>query len=173
MKGSIKTEGDTRAMMHCTMAFLLLLLLSLGEDNAVNSNIVREGNGGNCVGVKSCRPRCLSFRVVRDGADCHSRQGIFQRQQLQLDGAANGTAWQETNVVCNSAAGGIGEKEPSLLVEVREQSSYWSFATKIELLPGEDDFTFCSIYPCPRRKFSFAVARDVPEIVACYSLLPL
>ena len=37
-------------------------------------------NGGNCVGVKSRRPRCITFRVDRHTQDCGVSTGIFQVQ---------------------------------------------------------------------------------------------
>lgn len=63
---------------------MMLLLLQLSTNTFIAatssiSGIVREHNGGNCVGVKSCRPRCMAFHHHRDGLnaeDCPIRQEL-------------------------------------------------------------------------------------------------
>jgi len=139
-----------------------LLLIFIGRHSVVggsSSSGVRRGNAGNCVGIRSCRPRCASFRLHLD--DCQARQGIFER--------TTATAWQYSQAECNSDdadkyAALLRNKNSTLVtvkplrVQVVEKSPYWSFATEFQLEPRDSDgddgagseFTFCSVYPCPK-----------------------
>lgn len=131
------------------MIRLLLLLLLVLKTSIASSNTGRE----NCVGTRSCRPRCITFHLHRDGLEvdnCPLRQGVFK---------ANGTtsksiAWQEFNVQCSNESSTLsspGDNGNTLLIKIEEETqSWWSFATEIELLRHEEAFTFCSIYPCPK-----------------------
>ena len=55
------------------MHFLPCFLLFIGAVHALN---IRDGSVGNCVGVKSCRPRCATFRLDRQER-CDAVGGIF------------------------------------------------------------------------------------------------
>lgn len=122
---------------------LLQILLLVLSSALVGGSVVREKNGGNCIGTRSCRPRCMTFRLHRDGNEtgCHSRSGIFQAQEQMAV-----TAWREPKANCSESEMGNSD----VLIRVDEESSHWSLATEIELSSGEEEFTFCSIYPCPK-----------------------
>lgn len=94
---------------------------------------------------------------------CHTSQGIFHQlkaeEEIALANSTAGTkatrtAWQNLEISCSDLSGienGLSKESGKLLVEIDEGSAgVWSFTTEIELAPHENEFTFCSIYPCPR-----------------------
>lgn len=115
---------------------------------------VRENNGGNCIGVRSCRPRCISFKIDRDTTGgCSRRAGIFdlhseinpwdiKRFAAYTCDADDGTCSDEN----------CGESLPEdLAIRIGEEGYAGSYRyTTIHLTKEDDAFTFCSIYPCPK-----------------------
>ena len=146
-----------------TIILLIVLLIHLVVLNESIPN-VRVGNSGNCVGTKSCRPRCISFSIHRsiisDG-HCLSMSGIFASTNKTRN-----IAWDLKRSGVSSCIECIQEDEcgwfDNLTVRVTEQGSYWTMTTDL-LLPihGDDRFTFCSIYPCSKTECA------LPEQMVC------
>jgi hypothetical protein len=122
---------------------------------AVQAGDVRD-NGGNCVGVKSCRPRCVTFRVDRETQDCGSRTGIFQVQ-------SDLNPWdikRFRSINCNTSDTCINnlcdqDLSGDLTVRIGEEGHSGSlYFTSIYLAEDDDKFTDCSIYPCPKDECS-------------------
>lgn len=113
---------------------------------------VRDENGGNCVDVKSCRPRCIAFRLERSVTDCSTSEGIFSDESEINPWAINqfqALNCEPADTCLNDQCGEdlIGD----LTVGIREEGySGSSYYTSTELYEGEESFTFCSIYPCPK-----------------------
>jgi hypothetical protein len=132
-------------MIIDTLVYALLLVVWGADANLA----VRDANGGNCVGVKSCRPRCVTFRLDRTKL-CNSVGGIFS-------GVSSLNPWDiKAFRTINCADDCINAKcgkdlEGDLTIKIREQGySGGYFSTSVELLEDEETFTYCSIYPCPK-----------------------
>jgi hypothetical protein len=130
--------------MKNTLVWALFLVVG-----AADALAVRDANGGNCVGVKSCRPRCATFRLDRTKL-CNSVGGVFK-----IDSSLN--PWDIKRFrTLNCASTCINDKcgqdlVGDLTIKIGEQGySGGYFFTNVELLADRDVFTFCSIYPCPK-----------------------
>lgn len=132
----------------------LLLILGIQLLAAAHAATVRE-DGGNCVGVKSCRPRCATFRLERNVERCGTSQGIFNVQEdlNPWDTKRFKTRNCETNNSCENSQCGLG-LAGDLTVRVGEEGHTGSFYYSKFDLPaaGDDIFTFCSIYPCTKEE---------------------
>ena len=131
--------------MKCLVwLFAVFLVMAQAKD-------VRD-NGGNCVGVKSCRPRCITFRVDRHTQDCGVSTGIFQVKSnlnpwdINRFKAVNCKSTNTCiNDLCNQDLSG------DLTVRIGEEGHSGSlYFTSIFLQEVDDQFTYCSIYPCPK-----------------------
>lgn len=139
------------------MNFPSFLILSLGFPALLVQANVRE-NGGNCEGVKSCRPRCITVRVERDVSSCGSSEGIFT-----VDEKINPwdiKRFQTTNCVatgtCINDSCGL-DLFGDLTVRVGEEGHNGGYFYSAFDLPGDgssDRFTFCSSYPCTKDECS-------------------
>lgn len=114
----------------------------------VDDSSVRIGNGGNCIGVKSCRPRCITFSINRTVTDCQVRTGAFDDDIRRTTNTL--TPWEikrfRTEHCDNDTL--LPRK---LYIRVGEAGYSGSkFYTIVRLAEDEDMFTFCSIYPCPK-----------------------
>lgn len=117
---------------------------------------VRDGNGGNCDGVKSCRPRCITFRIDRESQQCDSSSGVFSV-------ASNLNPWdvsefntlncQASNTCVNSLCG-TTDLSGDLTVRIGEFGGSGSlYYSSIYLPEGSDErFTYCSVYSCPKEE---------------------
>jgi hypothetical protein len=133
------------------MKVLWFLLLSAIPIHAAD---VRN-NGGNCIGVKSCRPRCVTFQVERDVQNCASSRGIFAvegdinpwdiKQFRSRNCISNGSC--ENNLCGQSLSG-------DMTVRIGEEGHHGSYFFTNVYLPdgGNDRFTFCSAYPCTKEE---------------------
>lgn len=157
------------------MTIIVLLIVLLYSCVVTGESVpnVRSGNPGNCIGTKSCRPRCISFSldwtVVYDD-QCFSTDGIFspnnQTSAVAWDLSRSGVS-KCLQCSQNDTCGWSSD----LTVRVTEQGSHWAMGTDILLRPPEDNrFTFCSIYPCPR--IECALPEQMVRVVnLCTSLL--
>lgn len=130
------------------MRYQSYVLLLIGAVNALN---IRDGNVGNCVGVKSCRPRCVTFRLDRQER-CDAVGGIFNlvSQLNPWDTKRFRTLnCKPSNTCVNDKCG--HDLSGDLTIAIGEQGySGGTFFTNVELLANDDTFTFCSIYPCTK-----------------------
>eukprot|EP00546_Thalassionema_frauenfeldii_P019244 CAMPEP_0178900494 /NCGR_PEP_ID=MMETSP0786-20121207/3504_1 /TAXON_ID=186022 /ORGANISM="Thalassionema frauenfeldii, Strain CCMP 1798" /LENGTH=903 /DNA_ID=CAMNT_0020571503 /DNA_START=229 /DNA_END=2940 /DNA_ORIENTATION=- len=129
-------------------------LILFGSAQIILGSDVRQ-NSGNCVGVKSCRPRCMTFKIGREIHTCGTSEGIFNVQ-----GDVN--PWDmkrfttrncaQTNTCDNDLCG--EELFGDLTVRVGEQGHRGSYFYTAFDLPkgGLDRFTFCSMYPCTKEE---------------------
>lgn len=103
-----------------------------------------RNNGGNCVGVKSCRPRCVTFRVERTLQECQAKRGIFAEQ-------TDVNPWDIKRFgVANCEASGE-DLTGDITIRIGEEGHSGSlFSSTMFLAEGEDRFTYCSLYPCPK-----------------------
>ena len=137
-----------------TSALLLACLLASFINGADATSSVRSNNGPNCVGVSSCRPRCISFRVDRTVDECHTLTGAFR--QVQSDQEINPwdlNSFQTFN--CPADGTCINEKcgDPlpaNMTLRISEEGYAGRYHTLLGLSENEDAFTFCSVYPCPK-----------------------
>lgn len=112
----------------------------------------RLSNGANCVGVSSCRPRCISFSIDRNATDCDTMTGAFVDTSYinPWDTKDFRTYNCESDGSCMNDQ--CGQSLPAnLTVRIGEEGyrgSYYN--TFVDLAAEEDSFTFCSIYPCPK-----------------------
>lgn len=123
--------------------------------NATSS--VRLNNGPNCVGVSSCRPRCISFRVDRSVNTCDVLTGAFlggsQAQSGEEINPWDLNSFRSYN--CPAAGTCINERcgEPlpaNMTLRISEEGYAGRYHSLLSLSENEDSFTFCSIYPCPK-----------------------
>lgn len=121
----------------------------------ISATSVRE-NDGNCFGIRSCRPRCISYKVHRDNANCGSITGGFLNDDVwKYDKfkATNCDRGGSKNKCKNSKC---GEPLPAnLTIRVGEEfviadegDDHRYFYTIVDLPEGEDSFTFCSLFYC-------------------------
>ena len=152
-----------RSAENGTMMKRLIFFLLCCSFQSLQATTVRHGNGGNCVGVKSCRPRCITFRIDRSqaGHQCQSSSGIFADHE-------ESTPWHlhQMNIShCEACLSDPCRKNPwnaNLAIGIVEQGKEWSFATESLLTSDEEQFTFCSVYHCPKHECA------LPEqIVSC------
>jgi hypothetical protein len=140
------------------MISLISLIQLLVQSSAQTAGFA--GNTGNCVGTKSCRPRCISFqfdRKVTSYSQCLAKTGSF---------AVNGSyfrAWDlnhsgvtgcmdcKLDGVCHAGVWG-----GDLNIRVTEANTYWTVGSQIGLAGHLDKFTYCSLNPCPRTEFEMA-----------------
>lgn len=143
----------TKLLIVCSMNFPRWSLL-FGVNASLAAANVRE-NGGNCVGVKSCRPRCITFRLERDVLSCGMSEGIFTVQEdiNPWDTKSFSTKNCETTNTCENNLCGL-DFFGDLTVKVGEEGHHGShFYSTFELPEGGDDrFTFCSVYPCTKEE---------------------
>jgi hypothetical protein len=137
--------------MRFTLRWLSAVALAMTAPSEGKS--VRDDNGGNCDGVKSCRPRCVTFRIDRETQQCNSSSGIFSV-------ASNLNPWnvskfntlncQASSTCVNSLCG--TNLSGDLTVRIGEfGASGSSYYSSIYLPEGSDErFTYCSVYPCPK-----------------------
>ena len=141
------------------MHFLPCFLLFIGAVHALN---IRDGSVGNCVGVKSCRPRCATFRLDRQER-CDAVGGIFNlvSQLNPWDTKRFRTLnCKPSNTCVNDQCG--HDLAGDLTIQIGEQGySGGTFFTNVELLANDDRFTFCSIYPCTKDECA------LPEQMVC------
>ena len=128
-----------------SVVFWIALVPSL-----VTANTVRDGNGGNCVGVQSCRPRCVSFTLDRSRTDCAARHGIFADAEGQnpwdLD-RFRAFNCEPAGTCFNDQCGQSLDQD--VTVRVGEEGEIGSYYFTDFFLPvGTDQFTYCSVYPC-------------------------
>lgn len=149
-------ENQETKMKLPTFTLLPALGLLMNAPLPAHAN-VRE-NGGNCEGVKSCRPRCISVRVERDVLSCGTSEGIFTVNEdiNPWDIKRFQTTNCKTTDTCVNDLCGL-ELDGDLTVRIGEEghsgSSY--FYSAFELAEsGDDRFTFCSIYPCTKEECS-------------------
>lgn len=113
---------------------------------------VRENNGGNCIGTKSCRPRCITFRVDREPQQCDSSVGIFSVESdlNPWDVSQFNTFNCEASSSCvNDLCG--EDLTQDLTVRIGEFGDSGSQYYSSVYMPkdGDERFTYCSVYPCP------------------------
>ena len=154
------------------MISIILLVLTLAAVLVEAAN-VRDGTAGNCVGTRSCRPRCLGFRLDRDAAPshCETKTGIFALTDVNDEN----TAWNLTETAVLSCEECLtntatceGMWRNDLLLELWEHAASASFSTTISLAAPNERFTFCSINPCPKHECA------LPEqLVSSFALKPL
>jgi hypothetical protein len=110
-----------------------------------NEASVRDNNGGNCIGVKSCRPRCITFRVDRDEQDCASSKGIFTVE-------SNLNPWDVSEFEAFNCDAGITDLSQDVTIRIGEFGASGSKYYSSIFLPqdGDERFTYCSVYPCPK-----------------------
>lgn len=129
------------------------LILALGGSFTTAAN-VRE-NGENCKGVKSCRPRCITFAVERDVSSCGLMEGVFTVQEDVNPWDTK--RFSATNCAplgtCENGLCGM-ELVGDLTVRVGEAGHHGSYYyTTYALQDGGDDrFTHCSMYPCTKEE---------------------
>lgn len=103
-----------------------------------------RNNGRNCFGVRSCRPRCLSFRLDW-AAECDTASGVFA-----MTSDDKNTAWDLSRSYvgyCAKSQMPVG----GVVIRVTESSpDFWSFTFEFVLARADETFTFCSVYPCPK-----------------------
>jgi len=129
---------------------------------------VRDNNGGNCDGVKSCRPRCITFRIDRDKQLCDSSNGIFSV-------ASNLNPWDvpefktsncDADNTCVDHSCDM-DLNGDLTVRIGEFGASGSLYYSSIFLPdgGDERFTYCSVYPCPKEEC--AVPEQMVRNVNC------
>ena len=100
----------------------------------------------NCVGVYSCRPRCLSFRFdrIRAPSQCTSNRGTF----LKRDGAWN----QDRSQIfaCDDMNPWTGK----ILLDLKMGGDGWESFFQHILSASESAFTFCAPFMCPKTECS-------------------
>lgn len=130
------------------------LVLVLSGSLATTAANVRE-NGENCEGVKSCRPRCITFAVERDISSCGLMDGVFTVQEdvNPWDTKRFSTANCAPLGTCENGFCGM-EFVGDLTVRVGEAGHHGSYYyTTYALQDGGDDrFTHCSMYPCTKEE---------------------
>jgi len=134
----------------------IIPVILVGSIQVIQGSDVRR-NGGNCVGVKSCRPRCMTFHIQREIQSCGSGEGIFTIQEdinpwdVKRFSTRNCV---QTNTCENDLCG--EELLGDLTLRVGEQGYSGSyFYTSFDLPEGGlDRFTFCSMYPCTKEECS-------------------
>ena len=150
-KNNITGRGTILPMHSYLVGVSLLLMVNGTIVTALPNDDVRNNNAGNCIGVKSCRPRCVTLRLDRN-EDCNAVGGIFELQSqlnpwdIKRFRTLNCQATQTCiNNKCNQKLSG------DLNISIGEQGySGGYFYTNVQLPADEDTFTFCSIYPCPK-----------------------
>ena len=125
-------------------------LTSMMVSSLAGATSIRNGTADNCVGIRSCRPRCLGFYVDRFQSTC-TRDGVFADQD-------NAAAWNSTliqachsSTKCNTTAKDELCSDPwkrDLSVDISEHS----ISTIFQLSSSTNRFTFCSISPCPKHE---------------------
>ena len=137
-------------------ASLILAAIGVSLVHEVNgTSSVRSKNGANCVGVSSCRPRCISFQVDRSSDSsvdqCDTLTGIFQIQ-------SDITPWDTKSFRtynCDAAGTCMNERcglplPANMTLRISEEGYAGQYSTVIELAEDEDAFTYCSVYQCPK-----------------------
>ena len=123
--------------------------------------LVRQ-NQGNCFGVKSCRTRCMAYRIHRsEGGDCPVASGVFKDEQIwkkkfkALNCKSSLTALKGNRQCMNNFC---GQSLPwHLTIQIGEKFRVTPgvkkyFYTTIDLPNGADSFTVCSSYYCLGRE---------------------
>lgn len=151
------------------MQFSTWAMIVLGLNiSQITATSVRD-NDGNCEGVKSCRPRCITFRVERDILKCGSMEGIFTVQEdiNPWDTKRFSTANCNVMATCENSLCG-SNLFGDLTVRVGEGGYHGSYYyTVFDLPEGEDDrFTFCSMYPCTKEEC--ALPEQMVSRADCY-----
>ena len=118
--------------------------------SSIDCATVRDGELGNCVGVRSCRPRCITFEIERDREECNARTGVFNVTGDITPWDTNRFESHSCNGTCWS--GKCGQPLPgNLTIRIGEDgysgSKHYTF---VDIDKNKDFFTHCSIYPCPK-----------------------
>lgn len=113
---------------------------------------VRE-NGGNCDGLKSCRPRCITFRIDRDNQECDSSEGIFSVESVMNPWDVPEFKTFNCEPICDNNLCGL-DLFGDLTVRIGEFGESGSQYYSNIFLPGDNEerFTYCSVYPCPKEE---------------------
>uniref|UniRef100_A0A7S2NT06 ZP domain-containing protein n=1 Tax=Leptocylindrus danicus TaxID=163516 RepID=A0A7S2NT06_9STRA len=142
-------------MINCAFQYSSIIAIASLLRIAVSANNVRE-NGGNCFGVKSCRPRCITYKVHRENVDCGAitggflNDGVWKHDKFKAINCDKGGSKNKcTNEKCGEPLPAnltirIGEE----FVLADEDDDHRYFYTIVDLPEGEDIFTFCSLYYC-------------------------
>ena len=152
-------------MMHSLFLGAAVLLAAASSTTA--NAPVRDINAGNCVGVRSCRPRCISFSLEREDAGCDATEGVFGSP-----GADNPWDLDRFRAFnCQSAGTCFNDLcgqplSQDLTVRVGEEGEVGSYYFTDLFLPiGTDVFTYCSVYPCT--KLECALPEQMVSIARC------
>ena len=134
-------------------SFVWLCGIALALTVLSEARNVRDNNGGNCVGVKSCRPRCITFRIDRDNQECDSSKGIFTDESSlnPWDVSQFEISNCEISNTCANNLCGL-DLFGDLTVRIGEFGASGSLYYSSIFVPadGEERFTYCSVYPCPK-----------------------
>jgi len=129
--------------MKICIKFVLLLLFWFH----CSANVRK--NGGNCIGLKSCRPKCITFQIHREIKDC-LQKGAFAKKNSMWDCdrfQAENCLQKATcrNFQCNKVF------PDHLQIRIGE-AAFGDERTYsiIELKKGENYFTYCSLISCPK-----------------------
>lgn len=142
---------NDREMAMKSLGWLCAVALAL----ATPSDADVRNNGRNCANVRSCRPRCITFRIDRETQRCDSSEGIFSVESNLNPWAVSKFETSNcfaSDTCANDSCG--DDLTGDLTVRIGEVGASGSLYYSNVFIPegGDERFTYCSVYPCPKEE---------------------